>query len=286
MKYKALRLTLSKVAPELTHSLMYLHAQKRIPHLKEPKTFSDKISWLKLYALPGNELAQTVADKYRVREYVKEHGFGAILVELYGVWDSAESIQFDTLPKEYVLKCNHGCGFNLINPGDGTFDVNAAVHKLNGWMHTDWGLLSAEPHYSSIPRRVICEQFVSGELSDYKFLCFHGKPYCYVVSKRPRGDASPTSSELAFYCLDGTKAPFQRTDHRELENDVDSQPFYFREMLNAACQLSQDFKFARIDFLTNEEAFYFSEITLTPSAGLMPLEPKEWDLKLGEMLHL
>lgn len=282
MKYKALREILTKVSPAFAHRLMYRRAMGEFPNLKHPRTFNEKVSWLKLYQLPQEPLAAIVADKLRVRDYVSEHGYGNILVPLLGSWGDSAEIDFDALPDQFALKCNHGCGMNLICEDKSSFDFETARSKLDEWMDTDWALLSAEPHYSTIPRRIICEEYIHGPLVDYKFFCFNGVPKFYYVSEGfERGLAF---AKVSFFSMNGNLAPFRRLDHEELPIAPMSRPFYFEMMVEVAKCLSEPFSFARIDFLTNDERFYFSEVTLTPSAGMMPLEPKEWDYKLGDML--
>lgn len=285
MKFKSIRTALSRISPRLTHEVMYRHAMGRKCYLRIPRTFNEKISWLKLNELPGNPLAVQVTDKYRVREYVEGKGWGHTLVDLYGAWDSAEGVPYAELPERFALKCNHGCGMNIICPDKAFFDVSAARRKLDEWMHTDWSLLSAEPHYARIPRKVICEEYVPGPLSDYKFYCFGGEPRYYYVSQGL--EEGPTAGRISFFEVEGGgTAPFIRSDHRPLEPPYPVQPPYFEEMLRAARDLSGPFKFARIDFLTNPLGFWFSEVTLTPCAGMMPIDPPEWDLRLGELLEL
>lgn len=282
MKYKALREILCKASPTVAHKLMYRRAMGEFPNLKSPRTFNEKVSWLKLYELPKEPLATVVADKLRVREYVAERGYDSALIPLLGVWKSSTGIKPEVLPRQFVLKCNHGCGMNLICVDKTSFDFENAKRTLDGWMKTDWALLSAEFHYSSIPRRIICEEYINGPLVDYKFFCFNGIPKFYYVSEGL--ELGPARGRISFFKMDGSNAPFRRLDHKELPVAPMNQPFYFSAMADIAKSLSSPFKFARIDFLTTKDRFYFSEVTLTPSAGVMPLEPKEWDIKLGDML--
>lgn len=285
MKFKGLREALSSISPSLAHSLMYVNAMHALPNLKTPQTFNEKISWLKLYELPNNPLAVCVADKFAVREYVEKKGFADILPELYGSWSRVEDIDFNALPSSFVMKCNHGCGMNVFCPAKESFDVSSAVKSLSGWMMTDWALLSAEFHYGKIQKMIICEEFIRGLLSDFKFFCFAGEPKFFYVS---RGlENGPTAGKVSFFDMNGEKAPFRRLDHEELDDDaVTELPGYFHEMVAVARELSEPFDFARIDFLSNGEEFYFSEVTLTPCAGMMPIDPPEWDLKLGKMINI
>ena len=262
---------------------MFRHAMGEPCNLDDPRTFNEKISWLKLYELPKMTLASEVTDKYRVRDYVAGRGHSDLLVDLYGHWDVATDIDFSVLPDEFVLKCNHGCGMNILCRDGAAFDEMAALRELDGWMSLDWGMMSAEPHYSAIERQIICEQMVEGPLSDFKFYCFAGEPRFFYVSVGL--DEGPTAGRISFFDMDGRRAPFARLDHKPLGSDIE-MPDFLDEMAEVARDLAAPFKFARIDFMVNSERYYFSEVTLTPCAGMMPIEPKEWDLKLGEMLEL
>ncbi|MCC6099901.1 MAG: hypothetical protein LIV25_11790 [Olsenella sp.] len=286
MKHRMLRETLSRISPKLEHDVMFRHAMGEACDLENPRTFNEKISWLKLYELPKMPLASEVTDKYRVRGYVEGRGHGDLLVGLYGHWDNwdkAANIDFDALPEKFVLKCNHGCGMNILCHGKAAFDREDALYSLNGWMGMDWGLMSAEPHYSAIEHQIICEQLVEEPLSDFKFYCFGGESRFFYVSVDL--DEGPTAGRISFFNMDGTCASFTRSDHRPLEGEV-GMPSFLAEMADVARDLAEPFKFVRIDFMVNPECYYFSEVTLTPCAGMMPIEPKEWDLKLGEMLEL
>lgn len=283
MKHRMMREKLSRISPKLEHDVMFRHAMGEACDLENPRTFNEKISWLKLYELPKMPLASEVTDKYRVRGYVEGRGHGDLLVGLYGHWDKAADIDFAALPDQFVLKCNHGCGMNILCHEKVSFDAEATRRELDGWMGMDWGLMSAEPHYSAIERQIICEQMVAGPLSDFKFYCFGGEPRFFYVSVGL--DEGPTAGRISFFEMDGARAPFTRSDHKPLKGDVKMPPFLL-EMADVARDLAAPFKFARIDFMVNPERYYFSEVTLTPCAGMMPIEPKEWDLRLGEMLEL
>jgi hypothetical protein len=283
MKLKMVRQTPSRISPKLTHEAMFRHAMGEPCDLENPRTFNEKISWLKLYELPKMPLASEVTDKYCVRDYVAGRGHADLLVDLYSHWDRVADIDFSALPDEFVLKCNHGCGMNILCHDKASFDQDAARRELDGWMSLDWGMMSAEPHYSAIKRQIICEQMVEGPLSDFKFYCFFGEPRFFYVSVGL--DEGPTAGRISFFNMDGTCAPFTRSDHKPLEGEV-GMPSFLAEMADVARDLAEPFKFARIDFMANPERYYFSEVTLTPCAGMMLIEPKEWDLKLGEMLEL
>ena len=123
--------------------------------LKNPRTFNEKLQWLKLYYYPQNDLAVKCADKYRVREYIKDKGYENTLVPLLGVWDNVEDIDWDSLPNKFVLKCNHGCAYNIVCNDKTEFDRIKAKKQLNKWLKEDFGAFNIEPHYSNIKKHKI-----------------------------------------------------------------------------------------------------------------------------------
>lgn len=141
--------------------------------LKNPRTFNEKIQWLKIYDYPKNELLVKGADKYTVRRYVEQKGLKEILVPLLGVWNSADRIDLSILPRKFVLKCNHGCVYNILYSDKSTFDKVKAIKQINQWMKEDFGAFNIELHYSKIePHKIICEKYLGECITDYKFFLF------------------------------------------------------------------------------------------------------------------
>ena len=251
-------------------------------NLKSPKTFNEKIQWMKLYYYPENPLVVNGSDKYDVREYVAEKGYGDKLVPLLGVWERAEDINWDALPDKFVLKCNHGCAYNIVVSDKSKLDKAATVKKLNSWLKEDFGAFNIEVHYSKIKRRLItCEEFLGESITDYKFFCFNGEPHCIYVSTDLIHDRQ---AQIGFFYLDGKKMPLHRDDYTDIP-EVTFPPFY-DEMKRAAEVLCKDFPFVRVDFFIANNTWYFAELTFTPGAGMMPFNPEEYDLEWGNMLDI
>lgn len=255
---------------------------KKSIELKNPQTFNEKIQWLKLYDYPKNKLVIKGADKYAVREYVKNKGLGNILVPLLGSWEHAENIEWGKLPDKFVLKCNHGCAYNILCADKNTFDKEGAVKQLNKWMKEDFGAFNIELHYSQIkPHVIICEQYLGECITDYKFFCFNGEPkYIYVSSDL----IHDRQAQIGFFYLDGSKMPLIRNDYAPM--DIDELPPFFDEMKKAAEILCKDFPFVRVDFFLANDTYYFAELTFTPSGGMMPFNPDKYDLEWGRMMDI
>ena len=248
--------------------------------LKNPHTLNEKICWLKLYNYPDNPLVVQGSDKYKVREYVQKKIGEGYLVPLLGHWDSAEEIDFCTLPQEFVLKCNHGCAYNIVVKDKKKLDIADTKKRLNRWMHEDFSLFNAEPQYHAIKRKIICEKYLGDDLVDYKFFCLNGKISFYYVSS---GLLEDHTACMRHYLADDTEAPFQRTHYKNVEFSLSDK---LEELKVLAEKLASEFPFVRVDFFVSEGKIYFSELTFTPGGGYNVHVPQEEFDKLGELLDI
>ena len=247
--------------------------------LKNPRTYSEKNQWLKLYEWPNNPLAVQCGDKYTVRSYIEEKGLGELLNDLLGVWEDVEDINWDLLPDRFVLKVTNSCACNILCDDKSKLNIPEAKKKLKRWMKEDFGKFNAEPHYSKMKSRIICEKYLGGEMVDYKFYCFDGRvEFSYIAQGKGK------TKQITFFDRDGKKAPFQRTDYTPYSKA--RVPDQYRKMIELSEQLAKDFICVRVDWYEVDGRIYFGEMTFTPSAGLMLLEPKEYDEILGDLIHL
>lgn len=250
--------------------------------LKNPRTFNEKLQWLKLYYYPQNDLAVKCADKYRVREYIKDKGYENTLVPLLGAWDNVEDIDWDSLPNKFVLKCNHGCAYNIVCNDKTEFDRIKAKKQLNTWLKEDFGAFNIEPHYSNIKKhKITCEEFLGDNLVDYKFFCFNGVPKFIYVSSDLIHDRQ---ARIGFFNIDGSKINLKRDDYASIEKI--ELPSFYNGMLEMASNLCKDFPFVRVDFFVTDNKYYFAELTFTPSACMMPFNPQKIDFEWGNMLNI
>lgn len=249
-------------------------------NLDEPRTFNEKLCWLKVNDYPQNALVIKCTDKYRVREYVKEKIGEEYLVPLINHWNTPDKIDFSQLPSKFILKCNHGCGYNILVDDVKEVDEKEIKAELKRWMKEDFSLFNAEPHYHFIKREVICEEHLGKDLVDYKFFCFNGKPEFFYVSA---GLLDNDTAVMKHYNIDGTPAPFQRGAYREKDFDLDER---LSQMVELAKKLSQDFKFVRVDLVVAQGKIWFSELTFTPGGGYNNLEPRKYLVELGDKLSI
>lgn len=253
--------------------------------LDEPRTFNEKLNWLKLnYRDP---LVTQCADKVGVRDYIRANAGESYLMPALGVYESPDDIDFDALPGRFVAKVNWGSGQNVICSDRARFDAEDCRRRLRRWMrpeanhyfnHFEWG-------YKDIRPRILVEDFVESHdgLPDYKFHCFNGVPkVVLLVENRSLG---PDGKRMTFFDGEFRKLPLLRRCRRN-EGAVE-RPRQWAEMMRVAGLLAKPFPFVRVDFyILGDGTVKVGELTFCPGAGVEPFEPPEWDLKLGEMLSL
>lgn len=251
--------------------------------LENPQTFNEKLQWLKLYDRKPEYT--TMVDKYAAKKYVAERIGEEYIIPTLGVWESFDKIDFDSLPDQFVLKTNHGCGGLVICRDKSKLDKAAAKKKLTRSLKRNYFLLHREWPYKNVKRRIIAEQFIeddtSCDLPDYKLLCFNGKVKCsFVCSDR----FSDKGLHVTFFDREWNKMPFERS-YPALEEGF-PKPLNYEKMVSLAEKLSVDIPFVRVDFYEVKGKVYFGELTFYPGAGLEAFQPKEWDEKLGNWINL
>ena len=246
------------------------------------RTYTEKMQWEKIY--DKNPIKTTLTDKYAVREWVEGKIGKDYLIPLIGVWDSFDNIDFDLLPKQFVLKTNHGTGTNLIVKDKYKINMRRAKRMFDDWMKTDYAFTnSLQLHYRDIKRKIIAEKYLEtnlGELQDYKFLCFDGKPcFCWVdlgrYSKHTR----------TVFDMNWKLQPWTQASYGIANYDI-PMPKNFDMMIDIANILSKGFSHVRVDLYNVDGKIYFGEMTFTNGSGLDPIIPKEYDKVLGDYWKL
>lgn len=253
--------------------------------LSNPKSFSEKIQWLKLNN--RNPLYTTLVDKYAVKNYIAKIIGEDHIIPILGVWNSAEKIDFDTLPNKFVLKTTNGGGGNvLVCKNKLTLNREASIKKMDMQLkqrsiyktYREWP-------YKNVPPRIIAEKYMedeNGELNDYKFFCFNGKPqYCQVIRDRF------TKETIDFYDLEWNHMPFVGLNP-VVENGLNpvEKPRCLKALIEACENLSKGIPFVRVDFFVINNQFYFGEMTFYPASGLGEFRPMEWNNRLGDLIKL
>jgi len=278
--YKSLRF----LSDEKYLRLMFRLRMGEKLNLKNPKTISEKLQWLKLY--DRKDIYTTMADKYLAKKFIAERVGSEYVIPLIGVWDKFDEIDFDALPGKFVLKCNHDSGSVIICEDKSKLNVNEARKVLEKSLRTDYFILKREWQYKNIQRKIICEQYISddeknGVLTDYKFFCFSGIPkFLYVAT-----DSSNQNEHETFLDLDWKKVPFRRKEYPE-HSSVPKKPVNFDKMVQIAKQLSDGIPFLRVDFYEVGGKLFVGELTLFPGAGYLVFNPDEYNSIIGDWINL
>ncbi len=261
--------------------MYYVKLGKKI-NLKKPVMFNEKLNWLKLY--DRNPQYTKLADKYEVRNYVKDMIGEEYLVPLLGVWDSAEEIPYEKLPERFVLKCTHDSASVIICKDKDKFDRTEANEKLNKCLKTNYYWASREWPYKNIRPRIVAEQYMEDEshteLKDYKIYCFGGKPALIQVDF---GRFVHHERNLYDTSWNYINERFEYPNNPEVQI---KKPECLEEMLILAAKLSGRIPSVRIDFYSVNNRPYFGEITFYQEGGYGRFSSEEFERKLGQEILL
>jgi hypothetical protein len=253
---------------------------------KHPKTFSEKINWLKLY--DRNPLYTRMVDKYEVKEYVAGIIGKQYVIPTLGVWDRAEDIDFDLLPDQFVLKATHDSGRVVICTDKAKLDKVKAVEEMKKSLKRDFYAVTREWPYKNVKRRIIAEKFIAPrtkdtpkDLPDYKFFCFNGKVRCFKIDY-----GRFTEHHANYYSHDGNLLPFGEKMYPPVYDHKEIMPYNLSEMIEMAEKLSEGHSFLRVDLYSVCGKTYFGELTFFPNSGMATFTDNKWDLKLGEWINL
>ena len=268
--------------------LQYWLQTGRKLNLKNPKRFTEKLQWYKMKYRNPDMLRCT--DKYEVRKYIEEKGFGDYLIPLIGVYDRVKDIDYAKLPNQFVAKSTDGGGGNQVLVCKDKSSLSEADFKarLSGWMAARKVKKQAGREWAyenDYPRRIIIEQLIGADvltkdIPDYKFFCFDGEAhYCQLINDRS------TEETIDFYDMEWNHMSF-RGLNPSCNNAKSSaeKPTDFEQMKEIARKLSKGFPFVRVDLYSVKEGIYFGELTFYPASGYGHFTPDEWDEKLGDLL--
>lgn len=253
--------------------------------LANPKTFNEKLQWLKLY---DRKPEYTVmVDKYLVRNYIAETIGEEYLIPLLGAWDDPDEIDFDALPDRFVLKCNHNSGLGMYICRDKSkMNVNKVKKELRKGLRQDYYLRGREWPYKDVPRKIVAEQYMedteTAELRDYKFFCFDGEVKAlFIASER---QSATEETKFDFFDADFNHLPF--TNGHPNARVLPQKPQQFEKMKELAAVLSKGIPQVRVDFYEVNGRIYFGELTFSHWSGMVPFTPEEWDHTFGSWITL
>lgn len=281
---------LAVISPQLLASVLYWHAFGRKLNWKNPKDINEKINWLKFYS--DTTLWTRLADKYAVRDYIKECGYEGNLVKLYGKWDNANDIDWDSLPDQFVMKVNNGSGDIFVCKDKSKIDKEKVASRFDGLLRKKFGNYNGEPHYKGMKPCVIAEELLDSSkqpiktdtLIDYKIWCFDGVPkYVWACYNRHEG-----SVEVATYDLNWNRHDEKSVftcHYKKAQKDL-PRPKSLDLMLQMASRLSEGIPQVRVDLYEVDGKPYFGEMTFTSAGGFNNFYTQEFLNELGDYIDL
>lgn len=276
---------LSKHNPKRLANILYHDTFNEWINWEKPQNLNEKINYLAFNT--DTNLWTKCADKYRMREYIKERNCEELLVTLYGKYENASDIDFEALPNKFVLKPNHGYGNVIIVKDKTSINKTEIINQLQHAIETPWGYETAELHYTKIKPCIIAEELLESNsqygLIDYKVWCFNGKPY-YIFTGSNR---DVITHKVVFNLFD---TEWNRLDNYMSEkyrnNIYVPRPKHLNKMLEYARILSQPFKQVRVDFYEANNRVYIGELTFTSNMGRMDFHTKDALIEMGKHLTI
>ena len=252
--------------------------------IENPISFNEKLQWLKLY--DRNFEYTKMVDKYEAKKYVASIIGEKYIIPTIGIYDKFNDIDFEKLPKQFVIKCTHDSGGLIICKDKDKFDKNAARKKINKSLKRNYYYSGREWPYKNVKPRIIVEKYMTDEnsssMKDYKFFCFNGVPKIMYLSE---GLENHKTAAMSFFDMNFELVNCKRKDYKLLKYQP-SKPRNFEKMKEFASLLSSGIPHLRVDFYEINGELFFGELTFYTNSGMIPFENEEWDLKMGKWVEL
>ncbi len=255
-------------------------------NLKNPKTFNEKIQWLKLY--DRREVYTQMVDKAIAKDFVANIIGSEYIIPTLGVWENFDDINFDQLPNKFVLKCTHDSGGIVICRDKSKLDIVAAKIIINKSLKRNFYNVWREYAYKKVKPHIIAEKYmidnldIDRKLTDYKFFCFNGKVHSVMVGI----EREKESTKFYFFDKNWKLLRLNTQGRNEPKGFTLPKPENISEMFHIASKLSLGIPFLRVDLYSVNDKTYFGELTLYPQAGFDPNLLSETDELFGEMIIL
>ena len=275
---------LSRLIPDRIYlQIVYFKHFRRFINFNDPKTFNEKIQWLKLNY--RNEEYTKLVDKYRVKQYITKLIGEEYVIPTLGVWNNVDDIDFKSLPEKFVLKCNNDSGGIVICKNKKDFDEAKAKSFLKERLKNNGYWYGREWPYKNVKPCIIAEKYmedsISKDIKDYKFFCFNGSMEFFDI------DIDRFIEHRAnYYDRNGNFLPFGKTYCPPDYTKKIEMPKNLDKMIELAETISHNTVLSRIDFYEIDGQVYFGEITFYPGSGFSPFTDEKWDYKLGDMIDL
>lgn len=253
--------------------------------LKNPKAFTEKLQWLKLYN--RKPIFTKMVDKYEAKKIIEEKIGSSYIIPTLGVWERFSDIDFDSLPDQFVLKCTHNSGGLIVCRDKSKLDIENARQKIERGLMREYYYHGREWPYKDVKPRIIAEPLVSNSdgssLVEYNFFCFNGEPkmFMYCHGDRDKGETRYND----FFMINGTRLHFNWGYPSDDTTGFSHFPAY-DEMVEKSRILSTGLPFLRVDFYLSNGRPLAGELTFFHWSGLTPTTPPEWDYKFGDWIDL
>lgn len=283
--FKRINYSILQIIPDRLYiPIKYRKSFGKWPDLKNPKTFNEKLTWLKLY--DHNPIYTTMVDKYEAKKYVADVIGEEYIIPTYGIWDRAEDIDFDSLPDKFVLKATHDSGRVIICKDKSKLDRENAIKEMRASLKRNFYAVTREWPYKNVKPRIIAEQLLesedANEIADYKVHNFNGIPEVILVCRDRFRDSGLTED---FFDTNWVHIDVRRPGHPNAPT-LENRPEELDKMLELAEKLSKNYPFMRTDFYCLNNRIYFGEITLYPASASVPFDPAAFDITLGSKLNI
>lgn len=264
---------------KLVRNINNLRSYHRL--FRKPEFFGEKLQWIATEC----DLSKytPLVDKYLVRKYIAEKIGEEYLIPLIGAYDNPDDIDFSKLPKSFVLKANHGSGYNYLVKNKDDLNEKRVKKLMQSWLKEDYYKINKEYQYKNVEKKIICEKFVTdktGELLDYKFFCFNGEPYFVKVDYDRYSNHTTKFYDMNWNAVEMSEQGFGKYAGEG------KKPENFDKMVELARKLSKDFPFVRVDLYNVDGKIYFGELTFTPAGGKHAFFPLEKDKKFADLIDL
>ena len=257
--------------------------------LNNPRTYNEKLQWLKLY--DRKDIYTMMVDKYDAKKYVANIIGNEFIIPTLGVWNSFSEIDFDKLPHQFVLKCTHDSGGLIIVKDKNKLDLKKAKSRIEHSLHNNFFYYGREWPYKNVKPRIIAEQYMFSRnldcydniknqvLNDYKIYTFNGKARICMINNGRGIHTTADYFDESFNWLDFTWG-YPHASNRPLK------PKCYEELFRLAEVLAKGTIELRVDFYVIDDKIYFGELTFFDGSGFDQIEPKKWDVKLGGWIDL